>query len=53
MDHHEREMTLELRVGLRNGLCEVALVIALDQVGYDLGVRLGGERMAVIDEGVR
>ena len=41
VDDDEREVALELAVGGTNRLGEVAVVVALDQVDDDLGVRLG------------
>ena len=45
VDDDEREVPLELREREANGLDEVALVVALDQMRDGLGVRLGGERV--------
>ena len=44
---HEREVALELPVRLADGLDEVAMVVALDEVDDRLGVRLGGEDVAL------
>ena len=46
----EREMPFELDVGGTHSLDEVAGVVALDEVGDDLCVRLGGEVVPVGDE---
>ena len=43
----EREVALELAVRRADGLDEVAMVVALDEVGDRLRVRLGGEDVAV------
>ena len=47
VDGDEREVALELRVRGAHRVDEVALVVALDQVDDDLGVRLGAEAVAV------
>ena len=50
VDHHEREVAVELRIGLGDGVGEVPLVIALDKVRDDLRVRLRGEGMALFEQ---
>ena len=50
VDGDEGEMALHLLVRLRDGLDEVAAVVALDQVRDGLGVGLGGERVPVVLE---
>ena len=50
MDRDEREVTLELGVGASHRLDEVALVVLLDQVRDGLGVGLGREDVALLDE---
>ena len=47
VDGDEGEVPLELRVRGAHGVDEVPLVVALDQVDDDLGVRLGAEAVAV------
>ena len=47
MDDDEREMSLEVVEREPDGLDEIALVVALDQVGDGLRVGLGRERVAV------
>ena len=47
MDDDEREMSLELVEREPDGLDEIALVVALDQVRDGLRVGLGRERVAV------
>ena len=47
VDHDEREVPLELVEREPDGLDEVALVVALDEVRDGLGVGLGRERVAV------
>ena len=44
VDDDEGEVALELAVGRRVRLEQVAVVVALDQVDDDLGVGLGAER---------
>ena len=46
VDHDEREVALELGVGLTHRLGEVAVVVALEQVDDHLGVGLGAELVA-------
>ena len=43
VDDDEREVALELLVGLDDGVGEIALVVCLDQVRNRLGVSLGAE----------
>ena len=43
---------VELRVGPGDRVGEVALVVALDQMGDDLGVGLRAERVALVDQRV-
>ena len=43
VDHDEREVALELLVGLDDGVGEIALVVGLDQVRNRLGVSIGAE----------
>jgi hypothetical protein len=50
MDHDEGEVALERGVRLAHRLDEVARVVALDEMGNDLGVGLGRERMVVREE---
>ena len=50
MDDDEREVTLELGEREPNRLDEIAVVVALDQVGDGLCVRLRGEGVAVGSE---
>ena len=50
VDHDEREVALELAVGLAHRLGEVAVVVALDQVHHRLGVGLGAEGVALRDQ---
>ncbi len=47
VDRDEGEVPFELRVRGAHSVDEVALVVALDQVDDDLGVRLGAEAVAV------
>ena len=46
VDGDDREVALELRVDALDGLGEIAVVLLLEQVDDDLGVGLGGERVA-------
>ena len=46
VDDDEREVALQLVVGLDDGVGQVAVVVALDQVRDGLGVGLGAEAMA-------
>ena len=50
MDRDEGEVALELGVRASHGLDEVALVVLLDQVRDGLGVGLGREDVALLDE---
>ena len=50
VDHDEREVALELGVGLAHRLGEVAVVVALEQVHDDLGVGLGAELVALREQ---
>ena len=52
VDDDEREMPVELRVGPGDRVDEVALVVALDEMGDDLGVGLRAERVALLDQRV-
>ena len=52
MDDDESEVALELAVRAPHRFREVALVVALDQMGHRLGVRLGHERVAVGEQAV-
>ena len=47
MDDDEGEVPFEVFVGSADGLDEIALVMALDEVDNDLGVGLGAERVPV------
>ena len=53
VDDDEREVTLELVEGEPDRLDEVALVVALDEVGDRLGVGLGAEGVPLRDEALR
>jgi hypothetical protein len=52
MDDHEGEVTLELPVDLGDRVCEVAFVVALDEVRDDLGIGLRTEGVALFQERV-
>ena len=52
VDDDEGEVAFELGVGRAHRLGEIALVVALDEVGDHLGVGLGGERVPLGGEGV-
>ena len=45
---HERVVAAQVAEGLAHRLGQVAFVVALDQVGDDLGVGLGGEGVALV-----
>jgi len=50
VEDDEREVALELGVGRPNGLGQIPLVVALDEVGDHLGVGLGGQRVPFGDQ---
>ena len=50
VDDDEREVALELLVGGAHGGSEISVVVPLDEVDDDLGVRLGGELVPVLLE---
>ena len=52
VDDDEREVPLELAERAPDRLCEVSLVVALDQVRHRLGVGLGRERVALGEQAV-
>jgi hypothetical protein len=52
VDDDEREVALQIGEGAPDCLREIALVMALDQVDDRLGVRLGGEGVAVREQAV-
>ena len=47
---HERVVAAEVGVGRADGVDQVAVVVVGDQVGDHLGVGLGGEHGAVVDQ---
>ena len=49
-DDAEREVAVQLEERLAHGLCEIAVVIRLEQVRDDLGVGLGAEDVPVGDQ---
>ncbi len=49
VDRDDREVALEQRVDAHERLGEVAVVLALEQVDDNLGVGLGGERVALLE----
>ena len=51
VDDHEGEVAFELPVREPHGLGEIAVVVALDQVRNRLGVGLGREAVALLDQG--
>ena len=50
MDDHERVVPFELGVGATNCGDEIAVVVALDEVHNALGVGLGRQNMAIVEQ---
>jgi hypothetical protein len=48
VDDDEREVALELLVHGAHGRREIPIVVSLEEVDDDLGVRLGGELVPVL-----
>ncbi len=50
VDHDDREVAFEQRIDTRNGCCEIAVELALEQMHDDFGVGLGAERVTLGDQ---